>query len=63
MLVPKETKKNSKHQEPAGKASDRLKCLLKKIRHICTQNKTMSPSISNIHKKEITENCNSLNWK
>ena len=62
-LVPNDTCQKSNRQEPAGSTSDHITLLLKKIRHIRTQNKITVPYISNTYETYITQKCNSLHQK
>ena len=62
-LVPKETLPKSNSQKTAGSTSDCITLLLKKIRHICTQNNIAEPFINNMHESDITQKSNSLHQK
>ena len=61
MLVPKEKRQKYNRHETIGSTYDRIMFVLKKIRHVRTQNKITAPSISKTYKTYIMKKCNGLN--
>ena len=63
MIIPKEIFQKSNRQELVGSTSRRLAFVLKKIRHIITQNNFEAPFISNTYESYTKKNNNSLHRK